>query len=148
MTPRTLLATLAIVFLAAPSWAVLGKSVDSIAADRARLGGEVRATAAAGFSVHEIAAEDGGVVREYVSPGGIVFGVAWRGPTPPDLVALLGDYYTELQAALRAPVRRRGPLSVRTDHLVVETGGHMRDLHGRAYLPDHLPATVKETAIR
>jgi hypothetical protein len=131
-----------------PSWAVLGKPAASVAGDHGRLGGTLRSTAAAAFSVQEIEAEDGGLVREYVSPGGDVFAVSWRGPTRPDLVTLLGDYYPELQQAARAPVRRRGGLAVRTPRLVVESGGQMRAQHGRAYLPDRLPAGVSAADIR
>src|SRR5689334_12846026 len=101
---------------AAPGWAVLGQRGDSVTADGERLAGAVRATAAAGFSVQEIEAADGAVVREYLSPGGEVFAVSWRGPTNPDLVRLLGDYYPELQRATRAPGRRHGSLVVRTEH--------------------------------
>ena len=132
-----------------PVWAALGKPASSVADDQKRLGGEVRTlSTAAGFAVHEISAADGTVVREYVSPAGDVFGVSWRGATRPNLVDLLGDHYHAFQEASRPPGHRRGPIAVRTDHLVVEMGGHMRDFHGRAYLPDRLPATVSSDAVR
>jgi hypothetical protein len=131
-----------------PVWAALGKTVSSVADDQKRLGGEVHTSTVAGFAVHEISAADGTVVREYVSPAGEVFGVSWRGATPPNLVDLLGDHYAAFKEAPRPPGHRRGPLVVRTDHLVVEMGGHMRDFHGRAYLPDRLPATVSSDAVR
>ena len=134
---------------ATPMWAALGKPAASVADDQKRLGGEVRTLdTAAGFAVHEISAADGTVVREYVSPAGQVFGVSWRGATRPNLVDLLGDYYAAFRDAPRPPGHRRGALVVRTDHLVVEMGGHMRDFHGRAYLPDHLPASVSSDAVR
>ncbi|HET6899475.1 MAG TPA: DUF2844 domain-containing protein [Vicinamibacteria bacterium] len=132
-----------------PVWAALGKPVSSVADDGKRLGGEVRTLGlAAGFAVHEISAADGTVVREYASPAGEVFGVSWRGMTRPNLADLLGDHYAAFRDAPRPPGRRRGPLVVRTDHLVVEMGGHMRDFHGRAYLPDRLPASVSSDSIR
>ena len=65
---------------ACPAWAVLGQGVASVASDQQRLKGQLRSAAAEGFSVHEITAADGSLVREYVSPAGEVFGVAWRGP--------------------------------------------------------------------
>jgi hypothetical protein len=134
---------------ATPIWAALGKPVSSVADDQKRLGGEVRRlSAAAGFAVHEITAADGTVVREYVSPGGEVFGVSWRGAARPNLVDLLGDHYPAYRDAPRPPGHPHGPLVVRTDHLVVEMGGHMRDFHGRAYLPDRLPASVSSEAVR
>ena len=132
-----------------PIWAALGKTVSSVADDQKRLGGEVHTlSTAAGFAVHEISATDGTVVREYVSPAGEVFGVSWRGATRPNLVDLLGDHYPAYRDAPRPPGHRHGPVVVRTDHLVVEMGGHMRDFHGRAYLPDRLPASVSSDAIR
>ena len=132
-----------------PIWAALGKPVSSVAEDQKRLGGEVRTlSTASGFAVHEISAADGTVVREYVSPAGEVFAVSWRGATRPNLVDLLGDHYPAFRDAPRPAGHRHGPLVLRTDHLVVEMGGHMRDFHGRAYLPDRLPANVSAEAVR
>jgi hypothetical protein len=146
---RSLLAAVSMVFLGATTtWAVLGRPAASVAADQRRLRGDLRSSAGAGFSVHEISAADGSVVREYVSPAGDVFGVAWQGPTQPNLVELLGDYFPAFQEATRSARHRRGPVAVRTDRLVVETGGHMRAFHGRAYLPDRLPGVVSQTAVR
>jgi hypothetical protein len=129
-------------------WAALGQPATSIARDRQRMGGELRATAALGFSVQEISSPDGIVVREYVSPAGQVFGVSWSGPARPNLIDLLGDYYPAFQQAARPPIRRRGSLVVRTGPLVVEMGGQMRALHGRAYLADRLPAAVSAAVVR
>jgi len=146
---RGSLVVFSIVFLGpTPAWAVLGGSVASVASDQQRLRGELRSTAADGFSIHEITAEDGVVVREYISPGGQVFGLSWRGPVRPNLAPLLGEYFPAFQKASRSAARRRGPLVVRTDQLVVEMGGHMRAFHGRAYLPDLLPATVSAAVVR
>jgi hypothetical protein len=147
---KPVIAAASIILLGAtPIWAALGKPAASVADDQKRLGGDVHTlTSAAGFAVHEISAADGTVVREYVSPAGEVFGVSWRGATRPNLVDLLGDHYPAFRDAPRPPGHRRGPLVVRTDHLVVEMGGHMRDFHGRAYLPDHLPASVSSDAVR
>jgi len=132
-----------------PVWATLGKPVSSVADDGKRMGGAVRTLSTAqGFAVHEISAADGTLVREYVSPAGEVFGISWKGMTHPDLVDLLGDHYPAFRDAPRRPGHRHGPLVVRTDHVVVEMGGHMRDFHGRAYLPDRLPARVSSDAIR
>jgi len=132
-----------------PTWAALGKPGSSVAEDQKRLGGEVRTlSTTSGFAVHEISAADGTVVREYVSPAGEVFAVSWRGATRPNLVDLLGDHYPAFRDAPRPAGHRHGRLVLRTDHLVVEMGGHMRDFHGRAYLPDRLPASVSAEAVR
>jgi hypothetical protein len=119
-----------------------------VASDQQHLRGDLRSTAAEGFLVQEISAADGNVVREYVSPDGRVFGISWRGPTRPDLAPLLGDYFREFQRASRSAARRRGPLVVRTDRLVVEMGGHMRAFHGRAYVPDLLPVTLSPDVVQ
>lgn len=145
---RTLLAAVVILVAPVSSWAALGRPLSSVAADHKRLGGELRSTSAGAFSVHEITASDGNIVREYASPAGEVFGVAWQGATMPNLQLLLGDSFTAFQQAAHATHQRGGPLLVRTEHLVVESGGHMRDFHGRAWLPDHLPATVTEAAVK
>ncbi len=139
---------LIVVLLAAPSWAALGESVDSVAADQQRLRGELSSTVGDGFSIHEIRATDGTVVREYSSPEGQVFAVSWRGPVVPDLAHLLGAHFAEFQRAVQSRVRRHGPLVVRTGQLVVEMGGHMRAFRGRAYLPQAVPAAVSAAVVR
>ncbi len=146
---RTLLLVLSIaLFGSARAWAVLGESLDSLAADQQRLQGEAHSTTRDGFSIHEITSANGTVVRQYAAPSGVVFAVSWQGPFVPDLSQLLGAYFPEYQRAVQSAVRRRGPLSVRTDHLVVETGGHMRALHGRVYVPDLMPPSVAQEVVR
>lgn len=143
------LAVLAIVLSrAAPSWAVLGEPLGSVVEDQQRLHGELRSAGGEGYSVHEITGADGTVVRQYASPSGLVFGVAWHGPFVPDLARLLGSHFADYRQAVRSSVRRRGPLAVRTDRLVVETGGHMRAFRGRVYLPGAVPAAVSEAVVR
>ncbi len=146
---RTPLAVASIsLLLAATSWAALGEPIESVASDKERLHGDLRSTLGDRFSVHEISSVDGTTVREYASPAGLVFGVSWQGPFVPDLAPLLGSYFPEFEAASRSPVRPRRPVTVRTDRLVVEMGGHMRAFHGRAYLPGALPEGVSESDVR
>jgi hypothetical protein len=133
---------------ATPSGAVLGQSAASVASDQQRLRGERRSIAAGAFSVEEISSADGTVVREYVSPGGQVFGLSWRGPVRPDLRLLLGEYFPAFEHASRPAGHRRRPLVVRTEQLVVETGGHVRDFRGRAYLPALLPESLSQAAVK
>ncbi|MGD1074608.1 MAG: DUF2844 domain-containing protein [Thermodesulfovibrionales bacterium] len=130
--------------------ATLGESVESVDADRKALSGaRGAATSRTGYSVREI--ESGSViVREYVSPSGVVFGIAWNGLTHPDLTQLLGSYAGEYREALqrtpRGPDRRR--LRVKTEQIVVEKWGHMRNLEGRAYAPALIPPGVRIDEIR
>ena len=84
------------------------------------------------------------MVRAYVSPADLVFGVAWQGPKVPDLTQVLGACFPAYQAALPAPVRRQGPVMVHTEALVVEMSGHMRAFAGRAYLPSLVPCADRK----
>lgn len=132
------------------AFAALGGDAASVQADSAHLRGTLRMTSAATYTLHEIQTPAGTVVREYVSPSGRVFAVAWHGQFPPDLRQLLGEHFATYQAAAQAPNgrARRGPLFVRQSNLVVQQAGHMRDFSGRAYLTDQFPAGVAAEAIR
>jgi len=147
---RILQVGLGIALSAAPAWAALGQSVDSIKAEHERMGGTLRAQQFTGYTVHELSQADGHVVREYVSPAGLVFGVVWDGPTMPDISLLLGSYMEQLQKAMAASStpRRRGPLYIQAGNLVVVSGGHMRSFHGRAYLTNLIPAGLTEAVLR
>ncbi len=132
----------------APAWAVLGEYEASVSLDQQILRGERRSIARPGYNLHEITSPNGITVNEYASPAGLVFGVSWRGPTMPNLQQLLGSYYVQFQQASRSRARRRGPLVVRTEKLVVESGGHMRSFHGRAYAPGLLPNNIRPDVVQ
>jgi hypothetical protein len=128
--------------------ATLGESVDSIESDRkmlspAKVTSKPISTASANYTVYQIE-YDGTTVREYVSPSGIVFGIAWNGLVNPDLTPLLGTYASEYHEALKQLPRKYGErhLEVKTPHVIVQKWGHMRNLQGRAYVPDLIPAGV------
>ena len=133
-----------------PVWAALGESDNSIASDEKALSA-VRGAAAVrnGYTVHEIQS-DSTAVREYVSPSGVVFGIAWNGRVNPDLTPLLGSYAGEYKEALQSIPREPGrrSSSVKTDRIVVEKWGHMRNLQGRAYAPALIPPGVSIDEIK
>ena len=87
--------------------AALGGDVSSVQSDRVKMSGALlRITATGSSTVHEIQASSGTVVREFISPAGKVFGVAWEGPWIPDLREMLGMYfeqYTTLAQAASIP---------------------------------------------
>lgn len=130
-----------------PAWAVLGQGQDSIQADAQTLKGKLATTQMSGYSVEQITRGDGAVLKEFVSPDGKVFGLSWRGPTMPNLSQLLGPYFLSFQQGNTQP-RRRGPISVHTGPLVVETGGHQRMFHVRALLSDQFPNGVSEDVVQ
>jgi Protein of unknown function (DUF2844) len=134
-----------------PALAALGGDVASVHEDQARMKGTLKSTQAAAYTVHEIKGAAGTVVREYVSPDGAVFGVAWQGPAMPNLQQILGSYFqtfSDAAQAQRAARRGRGPLYVQQPGLVVESTGHARTFAGRAYDPGKLPQGVTANDIR
>lgn len=119
--------------------AALGESEASVARDRQALAMQRQPVRTqAGMTVHELRGPTQ-TVREFVDPSGTVFAVAWSGVAPPDLPRLLGAYHQEYRAAA-ARRAARGPRRVESANLVVETWGHGRGLHGRAWIPSLVPA--------
>lgn len=133
---------------ATPGWAVLGEYENSVTSDQQVMRGQLRTVAGQGYSLHQITAAGGAVVKEYVSPAGRVFGISWQGPAMPNLQQLLGSYFSEFQQAARRQARRRGPVVLRTDKVVIVSAGHMRAFQGSAYVPSLLPENVTAEVVR
>ena len=149
---RILLSAL-LLALPLPAMAALGDNAASVLTDQARMKGTLRSVDAHTYVMHEITASTGAVVREYVSPEGAVFGVAWEGQFPPDLQQLLGPYYQQAQQAQKASSAqqqraRRAPVVIETPGLVMYQTGHMRSFHGQAYIPQLVPQGVQASDIR
>ncbi len=96
----------------------------------------------ASFRVHEIALPSGTVMREFVASNGKVFAVAWHGPRRPDLRQALGQYFDAYVSAPRSKFADRRHVQIQQGDLVVQAGGHMRALSGRAYLLSAVPSGV------
>jgi Protein of unknown function (DUF2844) len=136
---------------AAPCWAVLGEYENSVATDQHVMRGQVRAIARQGYSLREITGPGNAVVREFVAPSGRVFGVAWQGQFMPNLKQLLGTYFTNFQKAATEQRRVRGPrqpVVLRSDEVVIVSGGHMRSFSGMAYVPSLVPQNVSREVVR
>ena len=132
-----------------PAWAALGQPESSVSTDGQFLRGQIRDEAHEGYRLHLITDPDGTVVREYVSPAGIVFGISWQGPSVPNMRQLLGTYFTHLQQYAQAQTGRRGgPLTIQKNGFVFTSGGHMRSYHGRAYVPNLLPPSVSPEVVQ
>jgi hypothetical protein len=130
--------------------ATLGEPADSVATDRKALSAVRRATTVRSrYTVQEVET-DSTIVRQYVAPSGVVFGIAWNGLVHPDLALLLGSYASEYDEALRRTPRKKGlrRLQVKAERVVVEKWGHMRNLQGRAYDPSLIPSGVSVDEIR
>ena len=136
--------------VARPAQATLGDTAESIDRDTKGLAGVQGSTTVQNeYTVREFKSGET-MVREYVSPTGVVFAIAWNGFTHPDLTLLLGSYLGEYEEALRqgAGTGDRSRLEVKTKGLVVEKWGSMRNLQGRVYAPELIPPGVKVDEIR
>jgi hypothetical protein len=138
--------------LASSEWAhaALGGSSDTITADRKALQAVHRTTTPHnGYTVVEVAS-DATTVREYVSPSGVVFGIAWNGYVHPDLKQLFGSYWGEYSAARQksAHLFGRKRQQITTENIVVEKWGHMRNLQGRAFVPGLVPVGMNVNEIK
>jgi len=131
-----------------PALAVLGENVASVEVDRASMRGIASVARTDRYSVHEMELPSGTKVREYVSPAGVVFGVAWQGPFMPDLRQLFGTYYEQYSTALAAQRPHRGPVRIEDPQLVVHSGGRMRSFSGSAFLPGMVPQNVSAEEVR
>jgi uncharacterized protein DUF2844 len=149
---RTTIISATMLMIALPAFAGLGENVSSVLADQAHLQGSLRSTQSESYTIHEITAASGVVVREYASAAtGKVFAVAWQGAWPPDMRQVLASYFAQYQQSAQTQANLhvgRRPLVIHQPGLVVESGGHMRSFTGRAYIPDMLPEGVRAEAIR
>lgn len=131
--------------------ASLGGTATTVEADRAKMKASLRMTQKSSYAIHELQSPNGVVVKEFVSPTGIVFGVAWQGPVRPDLQQLLGGYFPQFSQAAQTQKERsslRRMLRVEEPGLVVHSGGHPRAFFGRAYVPQLIPAGVQPEEIQ
>lgn len=144
------LLTISLPAASGPACAALGEGVDSIAKDRKTLRAVKRPLSKRAHYTIEHMVSDANEVREFFTPSGVVFAIAWNGLVPPDLTPLLGSYAAEYRDAKQQLPRRHGQrrTQVKTDRVVVETWGHMRNLHGRAYAPALVPEGVNLDEIK
>jgi hypothetical protein len=146
----TLRVLLILILGTVPAWAVLGQYESSVSVDQQYLRSEDRVQAFQAYKVHQLTSANGTIVREYISPQGLVFGVAWQAPFMPNMQQLLGSYVTNLQTAspTQTQVRHLRGRIVKTNDFVFVSGGHMRFWKGRAYVPSLLPNNVSAEVVR
>jgi hypothetical protein len=140
-------AAAALFVAAGPGRAALGGDEMSIEADRIRLKGAASTRQMPQYAMHDIAPPGGTSVRQYVSPAGKVFAIAWQGPSMPALRQLLGPYFDRYVAAAQDRRVKRAPVVIRESTLVLVAGGHPRAFSGRAYVPGLVPRDVDADAL-
>ncbi len=130
--------------------ATLGEHAESVASDRKALSAVSGTTTVRDvYTIQEVKSESV-TMREYISPEGVVFGIAWNGLVHPDLAPLLGSYAGEYKEALKHTPRQWGRRSttIKAPGVVVEKWGHMRNLQGRAFAPALIPPGVSIDEIK
>lgn len=152
-----------LMLLAIPMWASLGDTASSVLNDQVQWKGTLSSVDNTTYVLHEITMPSGAKVREFVSPAGAVFGIAWEGQFPPNFQQLLGPYYQQVQQAIAdqkaaqqaselqggtTTRRRRGPVMIDTPGIVFAQSGHTRSFHGVAYIPQLVPQGVQASDIR
>jgi hypothetical protein len=122
------------------SGATLGGDVASVAANQQTLGAARDVAKLAQGERHELRLPSGIVVREYVSPAGAVYAVAWSGPRMPDLRELLGTYFAQLAGRRSSGGHHR--MSLTGADLELRSLGHRGSFSGRAWVPSLVPSGV------
>ena len=123
--------------------ATLGEPEITVQTDVARAHASIKSSQSlASYRIHEIQLPSGTVMREFVAANGNVFAVTWQGPTRPDLRQALGQYFDAYVSAPRSKMADRRHVRIQQGDLVVQAGGHMRALSGRAYLQSAVPSGV------
>jgi hypothetical protein len=148
---KTGLSVLLILVLAQiPAWAVLGQNEASVTTDQQRMKTEDRVQTFASYKVHQLTTTNGPTVREYVSPQGVVFGIAWQGRFMPNVNQLLGTYVENLQTATadQTHIQRRRGIIVKTGDFVYSNFCHLQNCTGRAYVPAFVPSSVSAEVVR
>jgi len=145
-----LIAMIAGLGFAAPSFATLGGVSASIEADRAHLAARSSTIVNAAYTVHIMTLPNGGTVKEFERSDGVVFAISWRGPSRPDLRQLLGNRFAVMQADIVTTSRRRlrAPLTDERSDFVLHSSGHSGAFVGSAYLPQAAPANFSVSALQ
>lgn len=127
------------------AFASLGGDTASVQTDQGALRGSIQSNMFPDYVQYEIQLESGTKVREYVTAAGQVFAVVWDGPWMPDLKQLLGGYFAQYAEGGQGGT---GPRVIDQPGLVLNSTGHMRAFHGRAYVPALVPKNLNLEQIR
>lgn len=126
-------------------FATLGADADSIVNDRTKLAlDRSEPKKFSNFKAEEMVAK-GLRVRQFVSPSGRVFALAWSGRVDSQLPQLLGSYSKDVQEYEQAHPKRAGRIPYRrvdAGRVVLEFWDTLRKVEGKAIVPALAPANV------
>lgn len=100
----------------------------------------------ASYTVRSNTLETGTTFSEYSNAHGIVFAIAWQGPTLPPLQTVLGNYFGQFKEQAQSSRAQRNigtPLQFASTDLVMLSSGRMRNFSGYAYAPSLVPDNLK-----
>lgn len=138
---RNTLALLLLFSQCASTHAALGGAPAELGATQAGRTARVMAAGAGSYRMVETTLASGTVIHEYVTQGGVVFAVSWKGPFLPDLRTLLGKHFDTLtREAARRPKAGHSSVHVERPDVVIVSGGHMRAYAGQAWVAGEFPA--------
>jgi hypothetical protein len=123
-----------------PAEATLGGDGASVIANAQILAAERHVEKTSSGERHDLTLPSGIVIRELVSPSGVVYAIAWRGPRMPNLRELLGPYFAQLSNHTSRGSRNR--LIVSGEDFEIRVQGHPHSFAGRAWVPSQVPSGV------
>jgi hypothetical protein len=154
MRDGKLVATLTLLTVMAASGAQgeLGGTMQSVRQDAEHENGTLVSIVGGAYTIATIATNETPpqlTIRQYLSGTGQVFGVAWQGNRHPNTLLLLGPYAITPDTPLLPGSVQQPRFSRRmTEQVVVEVGGTVGNVWGRAYAPSLLPAGISPDAIK
>ena len=126
--------------------ATLGDDATSVRANQGHLGCELRVEKVASGERHVLALSNGTVIRQYLSPAGVVYAVTWHGPRMPNLQEIFGGYAAQLSQRDRIRGGRHN-MTLDGTNFMMRATGHGHTFAGRAWVPSLVPAGVDLNAL-
>lgn len=143
---------LLIVMTASGARGELGGTMQSVRKDAEHENGTLVSIVGGAYTVATITTNETPpqlTIRQYLSSTGQVFGVAWQGNRHPNTLLLLGPYAITPDTPLLPGSVQQPRFSRRiTEQVVVEVGGMVGNVWGRAYAPALFPAGLSPDAIK
>lgn len=100
------------------------------------------------FTGHARVLASGTRIVEYADIRGTVFAVTWKGPSLPDLRALLGRHFASFTRQQQQQTGLHAAVVLRSSDVVIVSAGQMGAFEGRAWLPGRIPPAFDPGALR
>lgn len=126
------------------AFAALGGGLETVHADAAQLQTSDVTSTSGPLTVHTLQRENIVLAREFTDQSGKVVGVAWSGPSRPNLQQILGNsYFPRMAEAHRRGITSHRIMVLHDEDFVIESQGSMHTgFSGRAYLTSAINGSV------